>query len=272
MRARRLDELAAAASHGDESALSELLATDVSLYEFFEAKRPPGLQGGPFEHETFRASTALHLAVLGGHIGSARMLIRAGTSVDASDGSGRTPLMYAAMMSDIPMAGFLVEAGADLGLGYNIQSALHVAAFHVDVAMASLLLDAGADIDVCSTDGADGHKYKNTVLYTAFFNKNEAMVRFLLDSGADFLEAHGPPEVALTELARIRLGNTPPESLNFEINTRMYEMFRLEPQRREELRLARCVAFAMGHHPRLGEVSGVLNFDAGVVRMIIENL
>ena len=30
------------------------------------------------------------------------------------------------------------------------------------------------------------------------------------------------------------------------------------------------VAFAMGHHPRLGELSRVLTLEAGVVRMILD--
>ena len=32
------------------------------------------------------------------------------------------------------------------------------------------------------------------------------------------------------------------------------------------------VVFAMGHHPRLGERSGVLALDAGVVRMILDRV
>jgi hypothetical protein len=32
------------------------------------------------------------------------------------------------------------------------------------------------------------------------------------------------------------------------------------------------VAFAMGHHPRLGERSRVLALDAGVVRMILDRV
>jgi hypothetical protein len=32
------------------------------------------------------------------------------------------------------------------------------------------------------------------------------------------------------------------------------------------------VAFAMGHHPRLGERSRILALDAGVVRMILDRV
>jgi len=33
-----------------------------------------------------------------------------------------------------------------------------------------------------------------------------------------------------------------------------------------------AVAFAMGHHPRLGAVSRVLELEAGVVRMIMDRV
>jgi len=40
----------------------------------------------------------------------------------------------------------------------------------------------------------------------------------------------------------------------------------------EGVRRAQCVAFAMGHHARLGEGTRVEKLDAGVVRMVLERV
>jgi len=38
------------------------------------------------------------------------------------------------------------------------------------------------------------------------------------------------------------------------------------------VRKAQCVAFAMGHHERLGEGTWVEELDAGVVRMVLDEV
>ena len=266
----RLHALAVAAACGNLAELSELLDTGVPLDKFFEGHCPPRLQGGAFRGSTFPDSTALHLAVLGGHVRATKMLLDAGCCVNWVDRSFRTPLMYAVMLNEVPMAGLLVEEGALLGVfDSNDRTALHLAACHLDTGMASFLLDAGANVDAFHTTGSN---YNDTVLYTAFFFGNEVLLRFLLDYGADFIEAHGPPEAALTVLAREQLENLRPSSPQRSKNTRIYQMFIDEPARRDEVRIAKTVAFAMGHHPRLGQESNVINLDAGVVKMILENL
>ena len=41
---------------------------------------------------------------------------------------------------------------------------------------------------------------------------------------------------------------------------------------RDWVRDANCVGFAMGHHPRLGTGSQVLELEEGVVRMILDRV
>ena len=41
---------------------------------------------------------------------------------------------------------------------------------------------------------------------------------------------------------------------------------------RDWVRDTMCVAFAMGHHPRLGEGSQVLELEVGVMRMIMDRV
>ena len=278
----RLHALAVAAACGNLAELSELLATGVPLNKFFEGHCPPRLQGGAFRGSTFPDSTALHLAVLGGHVRATKMLLDAGCCVNWVDRSFRTPLMYAVMLNEVPMAGLLVEEGALLGVfDSNDRTALHLAAAHLDTGMASFLLDAGANVDAFRVPS--GSIVADTVLFTAFAFGNEVLLRFLLDYGADFTEAHGDPDAALTVLAREQLANSLPSSTNLSTiaiasirsslkDARIYQMFLAEPARREEFRLAKCVAFAMGYHPHLGQTSRVIDLDAGVVKMILLNL
>ena len=50
----------------------------------------------------------------------------------------------------------------------------------------------------------------------------------------------------------------------------MVGLFQRVARQREETRLSRHVALAMGHHPRLGEGSQVLALEEGVVRMVLD--
>lgn len=60
--------------------------------------------------------TALHWAVINGHLDCARALVFAGASVSMKDKEGRTPLHLAVRKNNKPMIKLLIEAGASLTL------------------------------------------------------------------------------------------------------------------------------------------------------------
>ena len=59
-------------------------------------------------------------------------------------------------------------------------------------------------------------------------------------------------------------GRTPEDVATTEGHHQIAAMLKAEGVRR-----AQCVAFAMGHHARLGEGTWVEELDAGVVRMVL---
>jgi hypothetical protein len=86
------------------------------------------------------------------------------------------------------------------------------------------------------------------------------VVRLLLDKGADEQSrTHG-----LTPRHR---GMTPRQLATNRQHVEVVNMLAYVGIRR-----AQCVAFAMGHHERLGAGSRVLALDAGVVRMVLEQV
>ncbi|WP_080452545.1 Dot/Icm T4SS effector AnkY/LegA9 [Legionella pneumophila] len=58
--------------------------------------------------------TALHWAVMQGHLDCARLLVKSGASVDIQDKSGKSPLHYAIKRGDKETIKLLVQAGASL--------------------------------------------------------------------------------------------------------------------------------------------------------------
>ena len=113
--------------------------------------------------------------------------------------------------------------------------------------MAQLLILHKADVSTQANDGG-------TALYTAAYCGHETMARLLLDTGAD-------------EQTQTNDGQTPEGVATEQGHHQVAAMLKAEGLRR-----AQCVAFAMGHHESLGERSPVLELDAGVVRMVLEQV
>jgi len=80
------------------------------------------------------------------------------------------------------------------------------------------------------------------------------VARLLLDRGAD-------------EQTQTNDGRTPEDVATLGAHHQIVEMLKAEGVRR-----AQWVAFAMGHHERLGGGSPVDELDAGVVRMVLEQV
>ena len=132
------------------------------------------------------------------------------------------------------------------------ETALHVAAHEGWPAVVRLLAAHGADVSARDSEGATPLHYAS--------DAHEEVVRALLDKGAD---------VAATASN----GMTPEDVATFRRRVRIAAVLAVEPARRAKAaRRVRCEAFAMGHQARLGAGSWVCQLDAGVVRMVLEQL
>jgi len=98
--------------------------------------------------------SALHLAVMGGHLAFTQALISVGCEVDARDNRGRTPLQVSAMESP-ELTLELLTAGADANLqDDNGKTALHYAVLGASPQMVDILLNHGnADPSIRDSDG-----------------------------------------------------------------------------------------------------------------------
>ena len=121
--------------------------------------------------------TALHLALRDQSPRVAEALWRhPGLEVDASNASGETPLMLAALRGQFEWAQRLLARGAKVHqAGW---SPLHYAATGTETRLVALLLDRGAPIDAASPN-------RSTPLMMAARYGAEATVDLLLQRGAD---------------------------------------------------------------------------------------
>lgn len=125
--------------------------------------------------------TALHIAAESKDVPVAGQLLAAGANVNAADGWRCTPLHSAARQGDVSMAGLLLAAGADVNKvsGWEDATPLHIAAGRGDLAMVNKLLAAGADVHAWSS-------YLGTPLSFAVREAADTSVlRALLAAGAD---------------------------------------------------------------------------------------
>ena len=90
-------------------------------------------------------NTALLFAARVGYLESARLLVVAGSDLDAMDAWGVTPTVYAAHSGYRELAAFLLENGADPNIAKAGFSALHLATLRRDEDLVRALLDHGAD-------------------------------------------------------------------------------------------------------------------------------
>lgn len=98
--------------------------------------------------------SALHYAVYGGHVDTARLLLQHGANVNSRDGRGLTPLHRAARCGPAELIDLLVDQGADLEAkddrGYT---PLLIAGQVGSLANVSELVQCGADINAKNKEG-----------------------------------------------------------------------------------------------------------------------
>ena len=136
--------------------------------------------------------------------------------------------------------------------GASVCTPLHVASAMGNDEVVLLLLEHGAEVSARNNKGG-------TPLHYAARHGHSETLRFLLHTGADLQ-------------SRNNNGWTPEDLARVYSHPQVVAMLQAEALRREEVLRTQCVAFAMGHHERLGVGSRVQWLDAGVLRMVLEGV
>ncbi len=100
--------------------------------------------------ETWRGQTALMWAAAENHAPMVRWLLDHGARIDRASSGGFTALLFAVRQGAIAATRVLLEAGADVNISVQTQSALHVAVTNRHYSVATLLLAYGADPDAAA--------------------------------------------------------------------------------------------------------------------------
>ena len=222
-----------------------------------------------------RLTTPLQVALQLGQVEVVQLLLEHGAKIsdngDADgatllDDDGGTLLHWAAVEDDHEkgdaIALLLLQHGADVSArNYEQRTALHQASMHGHAAVAQVLLDNGADVS--STD-----QMGFTALHLGTSQQHVDVVRLLIAHRANVLaRAHSVVEDGVT-----LNGVTPVDSAI---------LASLESQRpipheviamimAEAVSRAKCLAFAMGHHERLGAGSMMEGLEPEVLRQVLE--
>ncbi|MEF2162548.1 ankyrin repeat domain-containing protein, partial [Pseudomonas aeruginosa] len=148
-----------AASKGDVAAVTAALDAGAGVDES---------DGGP---------TPLYLAVRGGHLAVAKLLMERGADVNAAP----TPLLGPALMPAlakrrVDLINLLLEGGADPNARRNRENAIHIAVNLGCLDCVKALVGAGADVNAKTKDG-------KTPLHIAKFKGNGEVADYLLSHG-----------------------------------------------------------------------------------------
>jgi cytohesin len=167
-----------AAERGHVAALRALLDGGADLKaELTDDSAAPPRPGG----------TALHCADRSGRAEAVRLLLAAGSAVDAKTATRDTALHCAAENGHDGVAQLLLDAGAAVdAANTHGATALHCAAYHGHAEVAQLLLGAGSAVDAATADGW-------TPLFCAAVYGHAEAVQLLLDAGSavDAADADG---------------------------------------------------------------------------------
>ena len=205
---------------------------------------------------------ALWTASRHGRTDEVRQLLAGKVDVEEKGGASECTALHAAASHDHEeVIILLLEHGADASASDNKGDApMHAAAsraFFGHTAVLLRLSEHGADPSVKNNEGF-------TPLHSAVLRGHEETVLLLLEHGAD-------------EQSKAKNGQTPKDIAHYKsvygpATPRIEAMLRAPKRGREAVRRVQCVAFAMGHHERLGAGSWVQWLDAGVVRMVMEQV
>ena len=196
-------------------------------------------RGGPYK------STPLHIASLSSYEEVVLILLEMTADVSVKNKDGETPLHYAALGGHTIVARLLLSKGADVSATDNHgRMPLH---FAVNENVAKLLIEHGAELSATASDGT-------TALHCAAVQGRAAVLQLLLDKGADVQSKSND-------------GMTPFDVATAGSHHQIAAILKAEAKRR-----AMSEAFAMGQQERLGAGSWVQELEAGVVRMVLEQV
>ena len=129
----------------------------------------------------------IHKAANKGNLAGVKAFLMKGTSVDARDAYGRTPLMY--MVSDPESVRYLLAQGADANARDDQgETPLMKAAWVDQLPVVRLLVETGADVNARNAAG-------ETPLMRAV--RNLDVVKYLVEQGADLNAKDGKGESVL---------------------------------------------------------------------------
>jgi len=123
--------------------------------------------------------TPLHVALRGGHVKFARVLLEHGADVNAQDDYKSTPLHVALKDGQVGFARVLLEHGADFNSqDYSNSTSLHLSLKCGHVEFARTLVEYGADVNAQDI-------LKSTPLHLAVDGRHVEFAQVLVEHGAD---------------------------------------------------------------------------------------
>jgi hypothetical protein len=210
---------------------------------------------GPEDPEGVLEPELWQQCMVGGPVGAMEALLATGVRVDQP---GRlmhrwiTPLAMAAGGGDVRVVQLLLDHNADVHAHQGLIPHRVARVGGGDrPAVMKLLLDHGADVHATDAVGF-------TPLHEAADKGNAALARMLILYGGNILARNNFGET-VADVATAR-----------NVGTGTHDAV-LEVIQTETLPRARGVAFAMGLHERLGEVSRVNTLDKELLRMVLED-
>ncbi|KAL9113167.1 MAG: hypothetical protein Q9227_002779 [Pyrenula ochraceoflavens] len=139
--------------------------------------------GSELEAQATKQATPLMLAAEAGNVKAVKILIDAGANINAVDGMGRTPLHYAARCNRPAVVELLIQAGLPVDILCAAgDTPLHVAAMSGQKETAMSLIEKGCPVNAVNVVGA-------TALHVAIAWGFEKFALALIQRGADALTA-----------------------------------------------------------------------------------
>ncbi|KAJ8729440.1 hypothetical protein PYW08_001021 [Mythimna loreyi] len=138
------------------------------------------------QHDAFM-QTALHYAAEQGHAGVVKLLIEAGSKIDAETGDGVTALHVAVIKNYTDIVKILIKAGSNVNhKTYDSMTPLHFATSRGFLDLVKILVTNGASLEARDAN-------ERTALYIAAGRGHMDVIKYLIDAGANVNseEIHG---------------------------------------------------------------------------------